>query len=178
MLNLHLWQAAHCTLHTAQCTLRTAPAHANTPEAEHVHFILHIEHLTLHITCLYCILQMYHFILKTLKKKCQSWFQDLHGKVYLDILPTKRKYPQLCMFSQVGILNPQLRIFQHIWAWGFLSHDNRVSEIITNSNWVKCFFLGYQIPNWRYYLSFPLVPISPCPALVDIAPGYVPWALL
>ena len=62
-LNLHLWQAAHYTLHTAQCTLRTAPAPANAPESEHVHFILHIENCTLRNTDLYCNLQIYHFTL-------------------------------------------------------------------------------------------------------------------
>ena len=31
LLNLHLWQAAHCTQHTAQCTLGTEPALAIVP---------------------------------------------------------------------------------------------------------------------------------------------------
>ena len=83
-LNLHLWQAVHCTLRAAQCTLRTAPAPANAPKSEHVHFILHIEHWTLHTMCLYCILKMYHFPLQTIKI-CLSWSQDLHGKIYLDL---------------------------------------------------------------------------------------------
>ena len=82
-LNLNIWPAAHCTLPTAQFTLHTAPAPANVPESEHVHFILPIEHCTMHTTCLYCILQMYH--LQT-SKICLSWSQDLHGKMYLDII--------------------------------------------------------------------------------------------
>ena len=52
-----LWQAAHCPLHTA-----------NAPESEHLHFILHIEQCTLHTACLYCIVQIYHFTLRTSKK--------------------------------------------------------------------------------------------------------------
>ena len=76
LLNLHLW-------HTAQCTLRTAPAPANDPESEHLHFILHIKHCTLHIMCLYCILQSYHFTLQA-SKISLSRSQDLRGKIYLD----------------------------------------------------------------------------------------------
>ena len=43
---------AHFTsLHfTSQCTLCKAHATANAPESEHVYFILHIEHSTLHTT--------------------------------------------------------------------------------------------------------------------------------
>ena len=86
LLYLHLWQTAHCTLHAAQCTLRTAPAPANAPEYKHIHFILHIEHCTLHTTCLYCNLQMYNFTLQTSKKnpkiymtKCTLiyWFHNV-----------------------------------------------------------------------------------------------------
>ena len=58
---------------------------ANAPEFEHVHFILHIEHCTLHTTCLYWILQMYCFTLQT-SKTCLSWSQDLHGEMYLDLM--------------------------------------------------------------------------------------------
>ena len=82
LLNLHLWQAAHCTLHTAQFTLRTAPAPENSPESERVYFILHIEHCTMHTTCLYCNLQIYHFTLQTYKL-CLCWSQDLYGEMYL-----------------------------------------------------------------------------------------------
>ena len=81
---LHLWQAAQRTLHTAQCTFCTTPAPANALEFEHVHFILHIEHCTLHTTCLYYILTIYHLTLQTSKiRLCLS--QDLHGKIYLDL---------------------------------------------------------------------------------------------
>ena len=64
MLNFHLWQEAHCTLHTAQCTLCTVPAPANAPETASVHFILHIEHFALHAIHLYCMLHIYDFTLK------------------------------------------------------------------------------------------------------------------
>ena len=67
----------------AQCTLRTGPAKANGPESEHLNIILYIEHCTLHITCLYCILQRYHLKLQT-SKICLSWSQDFHGEMYLD----------------------------------------------------------------------------------------------
>ena len=68
LLNLHLWQAAYCTLHTAQHTVCTAPKPENTPESQHVRFILQIENCTLHTTCLHCIFQMYHFELNK-----ESW---------------------------------------------------------------------------------------------------------
>ena len=42
---------AGSTLHTAQCTLYTLPA--NAPASVPVHFILHIEHRTLHVIQLY-----------------------------------------------------------------------------------------------------------------------------
>ena len=77
LLNLHLWQASHFTLHTAQFTLITTSA--NTPESEHVQFLLNIEHFTLHTRCLYCILQIYHFPLQ-ISKLFLSWSQDLHGR--------------------------------------------------------------------------------------------------
>ena len=95
LLNLHLWQAAHCTLTTAQCTLRSAPSTANAPEYEHVHFILHNEHCTLHTKCLYCILQIYHFILQS-SKICLCCSQDLHCKMYLDLT---------CSLSEYYIIN-------------------------------------------------------------------------
>ena len=39
LLNFHLWQAANCTLHTAQCTLRTVPANENALENASVRFM-------------------------------------------------------------------------------------------------------------------------------------------
>ena len=64
LLNFHLWQAAHCTLHTAQFTLRTVPAPENAPKTSSVHLILTIEHFALHTIHFYCMLQIYHYTLK------------------------------------------------------------------------------------------------------------------
>ena len=51
----NLLQAGHCTLHAADSTVHTAPEHVPAP----VHFILHIEHCTVHTTHLYCMLHAY-----------------------------------------------------------------------------------------------------------------------
>ena len=51
--NLHLWQTAPCTLHTAQCIKHTAPTPANAPESAPVHFMPHIAHCTLHTIQVY-----------------------------------------------------------------------------------------------------------------------------
>ena len=85
LVNLHLWQAEHCTLHSARCTLPTAPGPTNAPEYEHLLFILHIEHCTLHTTCLYLIFQIYHFTLQ-ISKICACCCLDLHGEMFLDMV--------------------------------------------------------------------------------------------
>ena len=64
LLNLHLWQAAHCTLHTAHYKLRPVPAPANAHETASIHFILHIEHFALHTIHLFCMLHIYYFTRK------------------------------------------------------------------------------------------------------------------
>ena len=51
---------------TAHCTLCTALAPAPAPAS--VHFILHIEHCTLHTTHLHCMLYCYHFTVHTVKR--------------------------------------------------------------------------------------------------------------
>ena len=50
ILNIYLWQAAHCALQTAQSTLRTAPAPAKAPTSAPVHFVLHIKQCNVHCT--------------------------------------------------------------------------------------------------------------------------------
>ena len=87
-LNFHLWQAAHCTLHTSMCTLRTVPTSANSTETTSEHFILHIEHFALHVIHLYCMLHIYHFSLKRKKKNCLSDTHDLHNKMKLNSYDT------------------------------------------------------------------------------------------
>ena len=68
------------TLHTARCTLHTAPE--PPPASAPVHFILHIEHWTLHTTYLYCMLYIYHFTLQTFKSwlswDSRWWRQNYH----------------------------------------------------------------------------------------------------
>ena len=67
LLTLHLWQAAHCTLHSAHCTLHTAPAPANAPASAPVHLILLIVKCTLHAILVYLKLHIYHFTMRTSK---------------------------------------------------------------------------------------------------------------
>ena len=69
VLNLCL---AHCTLNTAP-----EPALASVP----VHFILHIEHCTLHTTYLCCMLHIYHI---TPSQSRLIWDDD-GGKIYIDL---------------------------------------------------------------------------------------------
>ena len=75
LINLHTWQAANCTLHTAQCILRTAPEPANAPESEHVHIILHIEHCTLHTKFILHLANVSHHTAKIQNlPKLVSWW--------------------------------------------------------------------------------------------------------
>ena len=63
LIYLHIWQAAHCTLHTGQCTLCTAPALANSLESERLQFIRHIEHGILHTTFyIFCFIITLHAV--------------------------------------------------------------------------------------------------------------------
>ena len=55
------------------CTLHTAPAPTHVPVPEPILFLLLTEHWTLHITCVYCMLDIYHFTLHT-TKSCLSWY--------------------------------------------------------------------------------------------------------
>ena len=41
-----MWQAEHCTLHTAMCTLHSTHAPQDAPASAPKYFILHTEHST------------------------------------------------------------------------------------------------------------------------------------
>ena len=61
LLNVHMWQAALCTLQTAHCTLHTGPAHYTLHQHMIMHKSLHlyISYYTLNNT--HCTLHKVHF---------------------------------------------------------------------------------------------------------------------
>ena len=79
LLNLHLWQAAHCTLHTAQRTLHTVPANANWPESAPLHFIIQIN--TVHCMPYIYTKCAYSSLHTETSNSCLSDTQDLHCKM-------------------------------------------------------------------------------------------------
>ena len=76
LLNLHLWQAIHCTLDKPALVTATADS------------IQHIEQWTLHTVHLYYMLRIYHFAIQ-ISEICHSDSEDLHGemKPYLTAPP-------------------------------------------------------------------------------------------
>ena len=100
-------------MHTAQCTLHTAPATAPAPQPAPVHFILHIEHYTLHIIHLYYMLHTYHFTLYTFKIGL-SGTQDLHGKKNLNLSCTGLKHSKS---QRISRLHQSFKSFSKFAEW-------------------------------------------------------------
>ena len=89
LLSLSIQQ---CALQTTHCTLQIASAPAP------VYSKPHNENCTLHTACLFCMLQIYHFTLPTIKS-CLSWtsrwwLQNWHWYIFQ------------CTWSLTGVMQP------------------------------------------------------------------------
>ena len=79
LLNLHLWQAAHCKLQTTHCTCTCKFTCICT-------CTLHTTHWTLYTACHTFLLNAAHLSLLTENIKiCLSGIQDLHGQMNINL---------------------------------------------------------------------------------------------
>ena len=93
MLNIHLWQAAQRTLHTAQYTLNL---HMNM----HLYLHLCISYYTLNTTHHIFILPVAHLSLHTADvPSLPSETKDLHGKINLDL--SNHDHSKIYIFLQL-----------------------------------------------------------------------------
>ena len=75
-----------------------------------VHYILHIEHCTLLMAYLYCILQSYHFTLTTFKI-CLFWTQHLNSNMYLET------YMRQCEIKVIKLCQVRIKLIALGWYW-------------------------------------------------------------